>query len=865
MNVNGGKYIKFGFGVNEGSGSVAFARSDERVLFNYVKHEISHWLLGGGHPYPNNSNATANRVASLLSGSLNRSMSVNAVERDRLGWGTTIEITTDLSNQHLGDFLTTGVAYKYKAIKSSYSNVHFYFSNHQKISIYDDATADDTDKGIFITRTWNPLKNDSGIRYLASDGDWNWENTAPYWVFSPWDTDLNDGIDSLGVFKKVAANPKSGENFMTSIRANNFNNKIYWLYAYKDENGVLDIDGYYTGMSSSDMKASFNMNYGRIFGPHTNPLPKDATDFNGTHIEDFGMIIKKDSATFVTVDFKNNYNPYSISENTTWDGQIFLDNTLTVQSGAKLTIKPNTIVYVEDSKAITVYGELDANGVEFLPMNSTWNGITFHNGSDGEIENSTIIGVHSYGGAAIKVYTDNHIEIHGNTITDITGAASGILFSSASDGYAYENHIENTSSYGIYAYNSSVGVFNNFIKGHSSAGVYSSGSSNVLFSAVTSPYYDGENTIIGGKYGLQIGSSSTLHAGNSSSFASQNRIANQSGSGWAHIYSTSYYTNYAQYNYFKPYNGSGGSAPVVGGWGPVITSPYLTTDPDPGVGFKRMVNQNEPIVFSSLDEEKLYEALELKLQSDFEAAANLFEELVKQSNSTHIVEQSLHELAWINIGVKDSYLLNRFYNIEQDLLGTQFEFDYQIEKSRLHYANNELRLALDLIESVMEFVDEIDPQKLKNATILAAHIAADLGDVEKAITFMNQAVSYKTKSLNEFMLLELQNYIDSKDKIVNESKEGYTQLENQSEIGLSNYPNPFNPNTTIRFLLPTDTHVNLVVFDVLGRKVAELLNEFRTQGNHSISFDATNLSSGIYFYHLKTNSQISIKSMSLIK
>lgn len=556
---------------------------------------------------------------------------------------------------------------------------------------------------------------------------------------------------------------------------------------------------------------------------------------------------------------------YTISSNTSINSSIRLKNDLTVQAGAALTIAPNTVIMIDPGVSINVYGELDVNAGKFMPFSGSWNGITFQSGSDGEIANSSITGVHSFGGAAINVYTNNHIEIHGNSITNITGAASGILFSNASDGYAYENHIENTSSYGIYAYNSSVRAFNNFIKGHSSAGVYSTGSSNVLFSAVTSPYYEGENTIVGGKYGLQIGSSSTLHAGNSSSFASQNRIANQSGSGWAHIYSTSYYTNYAQYNYFKPYNGGGGSAPTVSGWGSVTTTPYLTTDPDPGVGFKRMVNQDEPIVFSSLDEEKLYEALELKLQSDFEAAANLFEELVKQSNSIHIVEQSLHELAWINIGVKDSDLLNRFYNLEQDLLGTQFEFDYQLEKARVQYANKELGLALDLIESVMEFVDEIDPQKLKNATILAAHIAADLGDSEKAIYLMEQASSYKTKSLDEFMLLELQNYIETKDGSPRHTEPEFNEFDTPTTVSLDNYPNPFNPTTNIRFNIPSDGHVELVVFDVLGRKVAELVNEFRTQGPHTISFDASSLSSGIYLYQLTVGSDITTKQMTLIK
>jgi len=80
-----------------------------------------------------------------------------------------------------------------------------------------------------------------------------------------------------------------------------------------------------------------------------------------------------------------------------------------------------------------------------------------------------------------------------------------------------------------------------------------------------------------------------------------------------------------------------------------------------------------------------------------------------------------------------------------------------------------------------------------------------------------------------------------------------------------NYPNPFNPVTTIKFSVPKNQFVKINVYDVSGKMVAELVNGYRTTGEHEVSFDATKLSSGIYFYELKTNDFSETKKMLLVK
>jgi hypothetical protein len=80
-----------------------------------------------------------------------------------------------------------------------------------------------------------------------------------------------------------------------------------------------------------------------------------------------------------------------------------------------------------------------------------------------------------------------------------------------------------------------------------------------------------------------------------------------------------------------------------------------------------------------------------------------------------------------------------------------------------------------------------------------------------------------------------------------------------------NFPNPFNPKTTIQFSLPQGGFVSLQVFDILGKEVALLLNEQKEAGTYSVRWDATTMPSGVYYYYLKTEAFAAAKQMVVIK
>lgn len=101
---------------------------------------------------------------------------------------------------------------------------------------------------------------------------------------------------------------------------------------------------------------------------------------------------------------------------------------------------------------------------------------------------------------------------------------------------------------------------------------------------------------------------------------------------------------------------------------------------------------------------------------------------------------------------------------------------------------------------------------------------------------------------------------------------GVTNVEPEGKIDLPtkmglypNYPNPFNPKTTIKYGLPEEKFISLKIFDLLGREVITLVEAKKKAGNYSIAFDASRLSSGIYFYQLKSADFVETKKMMLLK
>ncbi len=85
------------------------------------------------------------------------------------------------------------------------------------------------------------------------------------------------------------------------------------------------------------------------------------------------------------------------------------------------------------------------------------------------------------------------------------------------------------------------------------------------------------------------------------------------------------------------------------------------------------------------------------------------------------------------------------------------------------------------------------------------------------------------------------------------------------DYSICNFPNPFNPVTKIMYSLPKDGFVKITIYDILGREIVKVTNEFKKKGNYIYDFNASRYSSGIYFYTFEVNGFRVTKSMLLVK
>lgn len=197
------------------------------------------------------------------------------------------------------------------------------------------------------------------------------------------------------------------------------------------------------------------------------------------------------------------------------------------------------------------------------------------------------------------------------------------------------------------------------------------------------------------------------------------------------------------------------------------------------------------------------------------------------------------------------YLIN--YNSQDcsdlnDYLSKNTDFDQNSKSKIINFvvSNKDYLLYPDSISIK-------DTSKLKSCIYLKSVIDSNIGFNRDILGYDRTYFSIKGA------------YNDTTKKIIT-STEDFN--DKKDFVLYQNYPNPFNPSTNIRFQLPFDANVKLIVYNLLGQEVAKLLNGFIRKGNYTIQFSANHLSAGTYFYKLEVNGDkkyTSTKKMILLK
>ncbi len=251
-----------------------------------------------------------------------------------------------------------------------------------------------------------------------------------------------------------------------------------------------------------------------------------------------------------------------------------------------------------------------------------------------------------------------------------------------------------------------------------------------------------------------------------------------------------------------------------------------------------------------------------KYKSEYDNVINKFKNVLVNYPESDLAKYILSKIAGSYIRIKDfEGLRNYIGEITKDKkYGTIKQYaDRQMVSCYTSIKDYEKAIgAANEVMTLNNLDTELTDELLYEKGIIYEYILNNNQKAEECFSsIVKNNVSYDMINLASYQLKNMGLAIGKKISASSTSAKG--------KVELSNYPNPFNPTTTISYTLKERDHITLIVFDILGKEVTRLVDGIQTEGEHSINFDGSSLPSGIYIYRLTgTNFNIS-KKMLLIK
>ncbi|MDR3609498.1 MAG: T9SS type A sorting domain-containing protein, partial [Ignavibacteriaceae bacterium] len=575
---------------------------------------------------------------------------------------------------------------------------------------------------------------------------------------------------------------------------------------------------------------------------------------------------------------------------TTWSGNIVLDGPITVS--ANLTIMPGTNIYFTEGAYLTI-GDgtftADATGGAPITIQTTGNSgsdnlIVFDGASTSNSVLKNVIirnigGIQCIDGANITIANDSLINTY-DAITAyqctpqvINNYISNPIFNGiraiSIGSYEYQmpisgnkviiSEVNNNSTTGICIENcNDPMVGSNHIKGFNyGLSIYGS----CVFLIDSASMYDYRNNqIINNVNGLYVTGNSTLFAGyENGAFCNYNSIHDNTvydlylDNSWAEAY-----LNY--WGDTHRINATNGDLDYDSGLSedPWENQSFASIRPIKNTGPGIHLNKSMGSVDSNLTN-SLSSGILLEKQGKINDAINYYKGLIQQNKNLHF---AISELAKI----KAKYTRNEISPYLEGLLANNLYYS-AVEKlfGDMYLRSNQFDNAIAAYDNVIKNdsvgYDGINArfEKLYANLYIKKNLAAAL-KILSEIKGMNL-----TDIDNQMRIQNVERLIASANRrTVKKMSSNVSNIPQSYDLS-QNYPNPFNPSTTINYQIPDAAKVSLIIYDILGRQIATLVDEYKSEGRYSVNFNASRFASGVYIYQLRANNFISSKKMLLLK
>jgi len=617
------------------------------------------------------------------------------------------------------------------------------------------------------------------------------------------------------------------------------------------------------------------------------------------------------------------YQEGEIKSNITMSGNINISNSITVFSGATLTVTQGTTITFSNGSSLIVNGTLTANGgtdinkitFDRSGTTGTWGSIKF----DGAGASSSVLNnIEVKNATNIQILNNANVTIQNSIIRDCT---QGIYIYNASPQilnnqilYPLQHGIyvdasgkiplilnnkitkssgqQNYKQYqGIILYNGIVGyIAHNDISGFD-CGIYVGGGSNAKFTDYNWQTYSPNNRFTGNRYGIMVGWGSYLAAGVGWAQYWYNSIYNNDNYN-IYVYQSS--TAYAQYNYWGV-----GSSKQYFDWNSSLTPlPALSNDPWGSQSAVKafaptdiVIHEVQPMptraksttatkgsleqiqlaaltndLGTAKDEDEFMNGIRLEEEGKIDEAIEQLKKVVKNKKYG---PYAITELA----GIKERYEKENVQTYFEDLLKDPNE----VNKSRIKKHLAGFYLSKDEVDRATAIFDELKDNKsskkdnfegLYEKFNFLLHIKKDVVSARNLLAEIKDKFGDDEETRMHIATAEM--LISGNNNFALGKKQNETTVTNDNEVVkeyalFNNYPNPFNPSTTITYQLPKSGNVTVKIFDILGNEVKTLVNEQQEMGRYTVQFDASSIASGMYVYQLKANDYIATKKMILTK